>query len=111
MNAPSTSYKCRSEPQMLVLVTRIIASVGSLIPGSGTVSTDTFRRPCHVTARIARLLCELSVRACPLTGAPNLGPGGVSHQAGLHLGIRVGRRDFEAVTDGDRDLGGGVDRG
>src|SRR6476620_1744470 len=52
MNAPSTSYRCRSDPQMFVLVTRMIASLGSLIAGSGTVSTDTFRRSCHLTARL-----------------------------------------------------------
>src|ERR1700754_4408314 len=56
MNAPRTSYRGRSEPQMLVLVTRIIASLGSLIAGSGTVSTDTLRRPCHVTARMCAYL-------------------------------------------------------
>ena len=37
---------------MLVLVTLMIASVGSLMTGSGTFSTVTFRLPCHVTARI-----------------------------------------------------------
>ncbi len=52
MNAPSTSYRCRSEPQMLVVVTRMTASVGSSIRGSGTVSTSTLRLPCHVTAFI-----------------------------------------------------------
>src|SRR3954467_4166889 len=31
-------------------VTRMTASVGSLIAGSGTSSTRTSRRPCHVTA-------------------------------------------------------------
>src|SRR5918997_1782824 len=41
---------------MLVLVTRMMASLGSLIAGSGTVSTEIFRRPCHVTARISILL-------------------------------------------------------
>src|SRR6476661_4668471 len=56
MNAPSTSYRCRSNPQMFVLVTRMIASLGSLIAGSGTVSTDTFRRACHLTARMGGLL-------------------------------------------------------
>ena len=44
---------------MLVLVTRMIASLGSLIAGSGTLSTDTFRRPCHVTARIGFLSKDL----------------------------------------------------
>src|SRR3954451_4139915 len=111
MNAPSTSYRCRSDPQMLVLVTRIIASVGSLIAGSGTVSTDTFRRPCHVTARIAHLLCEFSLRACPLTGAPNLGSGGVPHQTLLHLGTHTqgGEVGQRAARDGkniDRTLDG-----
>ena len=33
-------------------VIRTMASVGSLIAGSGTVSTRTSRRPCHVTARM-----------------------------------------------------------
>src|SRR6476619_2965618 len=35
---------------MLVLVTLMIASLGSLITGSATSSTDTLRRPCQVTA-------------------------------------------------------------
>src|SRR3954447_16541836 len=52
MNAPRTSYRCRSEPQMLVLVTLMIASVGSLMMGSGIVSTVTCRLPCQVTARM-----------------------------------------------------------
>ncbi|MGW7054384.1 WhiB family transcriptional regulator [Streptomyces sp. NPDC054887] len=37
---------------MPVEVTRTITSVGSSIRGSGTVSTRTSRRPCHVSARI-----------------------------------------------------------
>src|SRR3954454_3384307 len=51
-NAPRVSYRCRSEPQMLVVVTRMIASVGSSIFGSGTSSTRTSRLPCQVTAFI-----------------------------------------------------------
>ena len=35
MNGPSTSYRCRSEPQMFVVVIRTIASVGSSIVGIG----------------------------------------------------------------------------
>src|ERR1700750_1886707 len=50
---------------MLVLVTLMIASVGSLITGSGTVSTDTFRRPCHVTARMRILLDVVSSQDVP----------------------------------------------
>ena len=48
----STSYRCRSEPQIAVEVIRTIASVGSWIVGSGTVSTRTSRLPCHVNALI-----------------------------------------------------------
>src|SRR6478752_6880553 len=52
MNAPRVSYRCRSDPQMLVEVIRTMASVGFSILGSGTSSTETFRLPCHVTAFI-----------------------------------------------------------
>src|SRR3954447_14843869 len=65
MNAPRTSYRCKSEPQMFVLVTLMIASVGSLMIGSGIVSTVTFRLPCQVTARTKPSSCrsELDVPA------------------------------------------------
>ena len=53
MNGPSTSYRCRSEPHSPVDVTRMIASVGSSIVGSGTVSTRTSRLPCQVSAFIS----------------------------------------------------------
>jgi hypothetical protein len=43
---------------MLVDVIRTIASVGSSIFGSGTVSTRTSRLPCHVTARM-QLTCPV----------------------------------------------------
>ena len=39
------SYMCRSEPQMLVLVTSIRTSVGQSIFASGTSSTRTSRGP------------------------------------------------------------------
>ena len=50
MNGPSTSYRWRSEPQIAVEVTRMIASVGCWRIGSGTVSTLTRSVPCQVTA-------------------------------------------------------------
>src|SRR5947199_6357080 len=50
MNIPSTSYRCRSEPQMPLEVIRTTASVGCWMLGSATLSTRTSRLPCHVTA-------------------------------------------------------------
>src|SRR6478735_1685786 len=52
MYGPSTSYRCRSDPQIADEVTLMIASVGSSILGSGTSSTRTSRLPCQVTALI-----------------------------------------------------------
>src|SRR6476659_2183939 len=52
MNGPRVSYRCRSDPQMLVDVIFTIASVDCWITGSGTVSTLTSRLPCQVTAFI-----------------------------------------------------------
>ena len=52
MYGPSTSYRCRSEPQMPLDVIRTIASVDSLSCGSGTHSSRTSRFPCQVTAFI-----------------------------------------------------------
>jgi L-lactate permease len=46
------SYRWRSDPQMLVLVTLMIGSFGSLITGSATSSTEMSRKPCQVTAFI-----------------------------------------------------------
>src|SRR3954454_23252489 len=54
MKGPRTSYRCRSEPQIPLDVTRMIASVGAWMLGSGTVSTRTSRRPCQVTALMPR---------------------------------------------------------
>src|SRR5690606_35706494 len=53
---PSTSYRCRSEPQIAVEVTSTIASVGSSMRGSGTSCTRTSRLPCQVAAFIADVL-------------------------------------------------------
>ncbi len=50
MNGASGSTRCRSEPQMLVVVTRMTASVGCWMTGSGTSSTRTSPLPCQVTA-------------------------------------------------------------
>ncbi len=72
MNAPSVSYRCRSDPQIFVLVILMIASVGSSILGSGTSSTRTSRLPCHVTALIENLfllLVSSLVRLIPIRAA------------------------------------------
>src|SRR6476619_1831248 len=92
MNAPSTSYRCRSDPQMLVLVTLMIASVGSLITGSGTVSTDTFRRPCH-----GPLSSESSSTSSLNEGVPNQQvakpvPNSSYPRTGTHQNERMGDR-------------------
>src|SRR5215212_8665649 len=50
MNGPRTSYRCRSDPQIAVEVMRTMASVGSRMLGSGTVSTRTSWFPCQATA-------------------------------------------------------------
>src|ERR1700732_3512746 len=50
------SYKCRSEPQMQVLVMRTIASRGLRIFGSGTSCTCIFSLPIQQTAFIFNLL-------------------------------------------------------
>ena len=50
MYGPSTSYRCRSDPQIADEVILTIASVGCSIRGSGTSSTRTSRLPCQVTA-------------------------------------------------------------
>ena len=47
---------------MAVDVTLMTASVGSWMTGSGTVSTETERLPCHVSALIVALLRSTS---CP----------------------------------------------
>jgi hypothetical protein len=55
-----------------VVVTRMMASVGSWITGSGTVSTRTLRLPCHVTALIDGLSC----RWCPPAVVASVSPDG-----------------------------------
>src|ERR671926_121566 len=52
---------CRSDPQIPVDVTRMIASVPSWIDGSGTVSTRTSRLPCQATAFTVRAFPERAV--------------------------------------------------
>ena len=52
---PSTPYRCRSEPQIAVDVTRMMMSFGSWIAGSGTSVTSTCSFPCQVSARIGSL--------------------------------------------------------
>src|ERR1700733_5254850 len=71
---------------MLVLVILTIASLGSLIVGSGTCSTRTSRLPCQVTALIgAPFICPLQeagraqaparIRAGPSSACPAPLPG------------------------------------
>src|SRR5215210_7837430 len=91
MNAPSTSYRCRSDPQMPLEVTRTIASVGSSIAGSGTLSTRTSRFPCQVRAFIALLRLRVR-RLLPWAGLLN-----ASVEAALHLRSSSPRRPFEAA--------------
>jgi hypothetical protein len=53
-------------------VTRMTASVLSLMIGSGTDSTETFRFPCQVTALIGPLSSEVADnRSLPAPGAAN----------------------------------------
>src|SRR3954447_26071468 len=52
MNGPSGSQRGRADPHSPVVVTRMIASVGSLMIGSGTSSTLMCFGPCQVTARM-----------------------------------------------------------
>src|ERR1700712_3626415 len=47
---------------MPVEVIRTITSVGSLIDGSGTVSTRTSRLPCQVNARMSGLPAQLALQ-------------------------------------------------
>src|SRR5215831_9787839 len=49
------SYRCRSEPQMAVKLTLMIASCGLMISGSGTRVTSTLFLPPQHTAR---MLCR-----------------------------------------------------
>src|SRR5699024_4329068 len=97
MNGPSTSYRCRSEPQIAVEVTRMRASVGCWIVGSGTVSTLTCSVPCQVTALMVpppggelwvTVHAMGAARSCPQSrpkglGARQLGDGGHDHVVDL----------------------------
>src|SRR3954454_9964812 len=70
MYGPSTSYRCRSEPQMPDDVTRMIASVGFSIAGSSTLSTRTSWFPCQVTAFMRGFLSSGGGRRSPADHAP-----------------------------------------
>src|SRR3954468_11170247 len=74
MTASSGSYRCRSDPQILVVVTRTIASVGSWIFGSGTSSTRTSRLPCHVNAFMCLAASRLGGSLSPYPRRRRLSP-------------------------------------
>src|SRR5580692_9550816 len=77
---PSTPYRCRSEPQMAVEVTAMIASLGSWMRGSGTSVTRTSRLPCHVSALMKPLplVCDGGAASCPAQPAIHLLTGRIS---------------------------------
>src|SRR5690348_1578878 len=77
---PSTPYRCRSEPQMAVEVTAMIASLGSWMRGSGTSVTRTSRLPCHVSALMKPLplVCDGEAAPCPPQPAIHLRTGKTS---------------------------------
>ncbi len=83
MYGPSTSYRCRSEPQIAVEVILTMASVGSWMVGSGTSSTRTSRLPCQVTAFMVNLLSSNLLR-----GAGSFG--GRAGMAGASGSLRPG---------------------
>src|ERR1700755_2043046 len=85
---PSPPYRCRSEPQIAVEVTAMIASFGSWIRGSGTSVTRTSRLPCHVSALMNRSVRRGYARSCPC-------PPGTA----IHLGSR-GNSGFPAGCGG-----------
>src|SRR3954453_9611359 len=64
-------YRCRSEPQIAVLVTRTMASRSLRICGSGTVSTETSCLPFQHVAFILLPLPRISEQK----DAPDAGPG------------------------------------
>src|SRR2546430_10602263 len=89
MKGPSTSYRCRSEPQMPLDVTRMTMSSGSWMAGSGTFSTRTSRRPCQVTAFMS--LPPVAPPKDPAARPPSQGPTrrvcGETRQLGLGDGV------------------------
>ena len=95
-NGPSTSYRCRSEPQIAVVVTRMIASVGCSIFGSGTSSTRTSLVPCHTTAFITSLLAWLTGRCLSRCQRYSPLPGSVLLR--LHSRLRGLRQDPAAAA-------------
>src|SRR6267142_2684032 len=83
-------YKCRSDPQIHVLVTRTIASRGFNIFGSGTVSTLIFSVPIQQTAFMTLSFAQRFVRrpnillvcdAPDKPHAPPISPPSVAHAA------------------------------
>src|SRR4051812_589580 len=93
MNGPRTSYRCRSEPQIAVVVTRMTASVGSWMTGSGTSSTRTSRLPCHASAfiRDSPRRCCREVWATPHPANPTSAPAACRDPARLLQGVRAPR--------------------
>src|SRR5215204_2735946 len=80
MNGARISYRWRSEPQIAVDVTRTIASVGSLIDGSGTSSTRTSRLPWNVRAFISASSLHAGASRHSLT---SLAPGQTGYRAAI----------------------------
>src|SRR5438105_5386895 len=111
MNGPRTPYKCRSEPQIAVEVSRTIASVGCSIFGSGTSSTRTSLVPCQTTAFIAALLPPppllLLLAAAAWLGLARLSRGlrGLGHDpARSDLGLVLHRPGDHVVFAGHQRL-------
>src|SRR2546430_14524911 len=112
MKGPSTSYRCRSEPQMPLDVTRMTMSSGSWMAGSGTFSTRTSRRPCQVTAFI--VAPSYRRRDGPGGSAPVTGlPAGSVAKRAARPAIRLSRAvDGEPTAmDLDRWFLSGAERG
>src|SRR5438270_13605468 len=91
----SPPYKCKSEPQIAVSVTRITASRGLIILGSGTFSMRTSSLPYQQTAFIYvspsffEFLAFYFVSAAALSGRAQKPPRRVALRS---TGRRVGKR-------------------
>src|SRR4051794_323802 len=106
MNGASTSYRCRSEPQIAVVVMRTIASVGSWIAGSGTSSTRTSRLPCHATALIGPSIRLPGVEALPerVKSRNALLPSGSGYAPGMADHLAIYLNDHLAGSTMGREL-------
>src|SRR5690606_16700613 len=100
------SKRWRSEPQMAVEVTRMMASEGCWMTGSGWVSTRTSPWPCQVRAFMRGYRRDENRRARPAREGM-----GRRHRdmdgawGGLFLrGLRCGRGGLDGVGDVDADL-------